>query len=85
MLEAFKEKIIANDVYLEELVIDQMRVDFVNDVDMQSEKIILPDGEQHFTQPLRAKNIIVHDLEVEDLCGIPPECKFDMNWTVSAI
>lgn len=77
--EAFTEEIIANDVYLEELVIDRMHVDFVNNVDMRSEKIILPDGEQHFTYPLRAKSLIVHDLEVESLCGIPPECKFHKN------
>lgn len=80
MLEEFKKKIIANDVYLEELEIDQMRVDFVNDVDMRSEKMILPEGEQYFTHPLRAKNLIVHDLEVESLCGITSECKFDKNF-----
>lgn len=78
MLEAFKEKIIANDVYLEELEIDQMQVDFVNDVDMQSEKIILLETEE-FANLLRAKNLIIHDLEVDSLCGIPPECKFDKN------
>ncbi|XP_018304275.1 uncharacterized protein [Mycetomoellerius zeteki] len=72
MLEAFKEKIIANDVYLEELEIDQMQVDFVNDVDMQSEKIILLETEE-FANLLRAKNLIIHDLEVDSLCGIPPE------------
>lgn len=77
--EAFTEEIIANDIHLEELVIDRMYVDFVNDVDMRSEKIILPEGEQHFTFPLHAKSLIVHDLEVESLCGIPPECKFDKN------
>lgn len=73
-------KITVNDVYLEELEIDQMRVDVVNDVDMKSEKMILQEGEQHFTQPLRAKSLIVHDLEVESLCGITPECKFDKNF-----
>lgn len=79
MLEAFKEKIIANNVHLEELEIDRMRVDFVNDVDVQSEKMILPEAEQHFIHPLRAKSLIIHDLEVESLCGITPECKFDKN------
>jgi len=76
-LEEFKENIIANDVYLEELEIDKMHVDFVNDVDMQLEKMILPEGEQYFTHPLRAEDLIVQDLEVESLCGITPECKYD--------
>lgn len=80
MLEEFKENIIANDVYLEELEIDKIQVDFVNDVDLQSVKMILPEGEQHFTHPLRAENLIVQDLEVESLCGITPECKFDKNF-----
>ncbi|XP_071570772.1 uncharacterized protein [Temnothorax nylanderi] len=73
MLEGFKKKIVANDVHLEELEIDQMYVDLVNDVDMKLEKMILPEGEQYFTRPLRAKSLIVQDLEVESLCGITPE------------
>lgn len=77
MLE--EKRIVVNDVYLEELEIDQMRVDFVNDVDMKSEKLILQEGGQLFTHPLRAESLIVHDLEVESLCGITPECKFDKN------
>ncbi|XP_012060244.1 PREDICTED: uncharacterized protein LOC105623461 [Atta cephalotes] len=72
ILEAFKEKIIANDVYLEELEIDQMQVDFVNNVNMQSEKII-PFETEEFANLLRAKNLIIHNLEVDSLCGIPPE------------
>ncbi|XP_011701154.1 PREDICTED: uncharacterized protein LOC105457910 [Wasmannia auropunctata] len=71
--DMLKEKIVANDLHLEELEIDQMHVNFVNDVDMQSGKTILPEGEQHFTHPLRTKNLIVHNLEVESLCGIAPE------------
>ncbi|XP_036139692.1 uncharacterized protein LOC105829427 [Monomorium pharaonis] len=73
MLEGFKEKIVAADVYLDELVIDKMHVDFVNDMDVQLEKMILSEDEQHLMKPLRAKNVIVHDLEVESLCGITPE------------
>ncbi|XP_018407239.1 PREDICTED: uncharacterized protein LOC108783222 [Cyphomyrmex costatus] len=72
MLETLKEKIIADDVYLEELEIDQMRVNFVNNVDMQSEKIIPLEAEE-FINLLRTKNLIIHDLEVDSLCGIPPE------------
>lgn len=75
-----EEKIIVNDVYLEELEIDQMRVDVVNDVDVKSEKMILREDEQLFTHPLRAEGLVVHDLEVESLCGITPECKFDKNF-----
>ncbi|KAL0109658.1 hypothetical protein PUN28_014590 [Cardiocondyla obscurior] len=72
MLEEFKEKIIANDVYLEELEIDQMQVDFVNNVDVKSKKII-QENEQYFAHPLQAESLIVHNLQVESLCGITPK------------
>ncbi|XP_011871117.1 PREDICTED: uncharacterized protein LOC105563808 [Vollenhovia emeryi] len=73
MLEGFKERITADDVYLEELEIDRVHVDFLNGVNVQPQKMILPEDEQHFAHPLRAENLVVHDLEVESLCGIPPE------------
>jgi len=80
MLEAFKEKIIVNEVHLEELEIDQMNADFVNNVDMRpNPHRILPEGDQYFTHPLRASDLTIHDVEVESLCGIPPECKFELD------
>jgi len=79
MLEAFKKKIIVNDVHLEELEIDQMNVDFLNNEDMNPEKTLYVEGDQYFPDPLRTEDLFIHDVEVESLCGIPPECKFDKN------
>lgn len=74
-LETLEDTITADDAYLEELVIDNVHVDVINDAEMQSEKIILAEGNQNFTHPLSIESIIVHDLEVESLCGVPPQCK----------
>ncbi|XP_072753019.1 uncharacterized protein [Anoplolepis gracilipes] len=67
------EDIMVDDAYLEELDIDQVDVDFVNDIEILSEKIILSEGNQNFTHPLHIESIIVHELEVESLCGVPPQ------------
>ncbi|XP_012229079.2 uncharacterized protein fs(1)M3 [Linepithema humile] len=77
MLKTISDKIVVDDVYLEELEIDRVNVDFVNDVDlryvndMQSEKIILQEDGQYFPHQMRVKNLIVQNLEVDSLCGIP--------------
>ncbi|XP_025074228.1 LOW QUALITY PROTEIN: uncharacterized protein LOC105427878 [Pogonomyrmex barbatus] len=71
MIDTVPERFIANDVYVEELEIDNIRVDLVNDMNVS--EIIFPTGEQYFTQPLHAKNLIVDNFEIESLCGIPPE------------
>lgn len=76
-VETWKDKIVIDDVYLEELEIDRVDIDIINDVEMLSEKIILPKGNQNFTHPLNVENIIVHELEVESLCGVPPQCKLE--------
>ncbi|KAL6427242.1 hypothetical protein ACFW04_008680 [Cataglyphis niger] len=70
-LKTSEDTIIIDDAYIEELEIDQVHVDFINDVKMQSEKIIISEDNQNFTYPLRGENIIVHELEVESLCGMP--------------
>lgn len=76
-LETLKDSIVIDDAYLEELEIDQVHVDIINDMEIQSEKIILSERNQNFTYPLRWENIIVDELEVESLCGVPPQCKLE--------
>lgn len=76
-LETSKDSIVIDDAYLEELEIDQVHVDIINDMEIQSEKIILSERNQNFTYPLRWENIIVDELEVESLCGVPPQCKLE--------
>lgn len=76
-LETSKDSIVIDDAYLEELEIDQVHVDIVNDMEIQSEKIILLERNQNFTYPLRWENIIVDELEVESLCGVPSQCKLE--------
>jgi len=73
-LLVLNNRIMVDELHVEELEIDRMDVDYLNDVDMRSEMMILPQGEQHFAHPLRVKNAIVDKLEVETLCGIPSEC-----------
>lgn len=74
-LETSEDTITIDDAYIEELEIDQVHVDFVNDVKIQSEKIIFSEDNQNFTYPLRGESIIIHELEVESLCGMPSQCK----------
>lgn len=77
MLKTIQDTIVVDDVYLEELEIDRVNADFVNDVDlryvndMRSEKIILQEDGQYFPHQMRVKNLIVQNLEVDSLCGIP--------------
>lgn len=69
-------KIMVDELHVEDLTIDRMNVDYLNDVDMRSETVIFSQGEdQRFTSPLRVKNAIVDELEVESLCGIPSKCE----------
>lgn len=75
-LETSKDSIVIDDAYLEELEIDQVHVDIVN-MEIKSEKMILLERNQNFTYPLPLKNIIVDELEVESLCGVPPQCKLE--------
>ncbi|XP_029674967.1 uncharacterized protein LOC115242654 [Formica exsecta] len=72
-LETSEDTITIDDAYVEELEIDQVHVDFVNDMEMHSKKIILSEGNQNFTYPLQGKSIIIHELEVESLCGMPAQ------------
>ncbi|XP_029156474.1 uncharacterized protein LOC114929196 [Nylanderia fulva] len=72
-VEMWQDEIVIDDAYLEELEIDRVDIDIVNDAEMLSEKVILPKGNQNFTHPLRVENIIVHELEVESLCGVPSQ------------
>jgi len=73
-LLVLNNRIMVDELHVEDLEIDRMDVDYLNDVDMRSEMMILPQGEQHFVHPLRVRNAIVDKLEVESLCGIPSEC-----------
>lgn len=70
-------KIVVDEAYLDELEIDRMHVDFVNNVDIRSREAILTEGEQQFANPLRAESVVVRDLEVDSLCGIPSRCKLE--------
>lgn len=85
MLKTVQGKIVVDDAYLEELEIDRVNVDFVNDVDlryvnnMQSEKIIFQENKQYFPHQMRVKNLIVQNLQVDSLCGIPFQCKLKKN------
>jgi len=82
MLKTIQDKIMVDDVYVEELEIDRVNVDFVNDVDLryvndiQSEKIILQEDGQ-IPRQMRVKNLIVQNLEVDSLCGVPFQCKLE--------
>jgi len=84
MLKTIQDKIVIDDVYVEELEIDRVNVDSVNDVDlryvndMQSEKIVLQEDGQ-IPHQMRVKNLIVQNLEVDSLCGIPFQCKLKKN------
>ncbi|XP_054005323.1 uncharacterized protein LOC128890671 [Hylaeus anthracinus] len=62
--------VVRGDASVGKLEIDKMDVDFLNDVNIQSSDVDSSESAQHFA-PLRGKNIIVHDLEVGSLCGIP--------------
>lgn len=76
-LETSEDSIMIDDAYLEELEIDQMHVDIINDMEIKSEKIILSERNQNFTYPVPLENIIVDELEVESLCGVPHQCKLE--------
>lgn len=71
----FSGKIVIDEAFLEEFKIDWVDVDYVSDEHVRSKDTILPEGEQQFTNPLRAERIVVHNLEIESLCGIPFRCK----------
>ncbi|XP_020279426.1 uncharacterized protein LOC109852574 [Pseudomyrmex gracilis] len=60
-----QDTVTLGDVYLEELIIDQMKVYNVND-DTQQEKFVLG---TNLTDPL--DELIVRNLQVDSLCGIP--------------
>ncbi|XP_076668762.1 uncharacterized protein LOC143369142 [Andrena cerasifolii] len=64
--------IVQGDASIGELKIDKVDVEFLNDVDIQSRDVELePTGEP--STPLRGKDIVAHDHQVESLCGIPAQ------------
>ncbi|XP_076245089.1 uncharacterized protein LOC143185740 [Calliopsis andreniformis] len=63
--------VIQGDAFVEKLQIDKMDVDFLNDIDIQSRDGIDNDQAENFLVPLRGKDVIIENLEVDSLCGIP--------------
>lgn len=66
---------VQGDAFVEKLRIDKMDVDFLNDINIQSSEAIDNSQTEEFASPLREKNVVIHDLEVDSLCGIPTRCK----------
>lgn len=73
-----QDTVTLGDVYLEELMIDQMTVYNVND--MQQEKSVLA---KNFTDSLCTDELTVRNLQVDSLCGIPWQCKLDRAISLS--
>ena len=64
--------IVQGDASIGELKIDKVDVDFLNNVDIRARDVELePTGEP--STPSREKDIVVHDLQVDSLCGIPAQ------------
>ena len=63
--------IVDGDAFIEQLQIDKMIVDFFNDIYMHNS------NEMQFPTSLKKRNIIINDLKVDSICGIPYQCKLN--------
>ncbi|XP_076178598.1 uncharacterized protein LOC143152403 isoform X2 [Ptiloglossa arizonensis] len=66
----FGDIIVQDNAFIEKLKIDKMNVDFLNDIDIRANNDDSIEATKHLT-PLHGKNITVHHLEIDSLCGIP--------------
>nr|XP_012151819.1 PREDICTED: uncharacterized protein LOC100881625 isoform X2 [Megachile rotundata] len=64
-----KNIVVDGDAFIESLRIDAMNVDFFNDFDTHSNDII--DSNETEESSLRGNNIIIENIEIKSLCGIP--------------
>ncbi|KAF7388075.1 hypothetical protein HZH66_010842 [Vespula vulgaris] len=62
---------ITGDAFFKEMVIDTISIDKLNNVSYRSNNLISLKDDQQFASSLNADNIIVHNLKVNSLCGIP--------------
>lgn len=70
--------VVNGDAFIEQLWINRMDVDFFNDVDMHSSGITGSNESQELPIALREKDIVVNDLKVDSICGIPFQCKINI-------
>lgn len=70
-----RDIIIDGDAFIEELQIDKLIVDFFNDIDIYSNDITDSSKMQKFSISLQKEDMIINDLKVESICGIPFRCK----------
>ncbi|KAG6797313.1 hypothetical protein HZU73_07383 [Apis mellifera caucasica] len=66
-----RDIIIDGDAFIEELQIDNVIVDFFNDVDIYSNDITDSTKMQKFSISPQKQDMIINDLKVESICGIP--------------
>lgn len=67
---------ITGDAFFKEMVIDTISIDKLNNVSYRSNNLISLKDDQQFASSLYADNIIVHNLKVNSLCGIPHQCEY---------
>lgn len=67
--------IIDGDAFIEELQINKLIADFFNDVDIYSNDITDSSKMQKFSISLQKEDMIINDLKIESICGIPFRCK----------
>ncbi|XP_017753996.1 PREDICTED: uncharacterized protein LOC108546444 [Eufriesea mexicana] len=63
--------VVDGDAFIEQLWINRMDVDFFNDVDMHSNGSTDSNESQELPISLKGKDIVVNDLKVDAICGIP--------------
>lgn len=63
--------IVDGDAFIEQLQIDKIIVNFFNDIYMNNSNVM------QFPTSSKKKNIIINDLKVGSICGIPYQCKLN--------
>ncbi|XP_076751493.1 uncharacterized protein LOC143423799 [Xylocopa sonorina] len=63
--------VVEGDAFVEQMQIDKMQVDYFNDVNMRLNNVSDLNGTHEFSTTLKAKNIVINDLKVNTICGIP--------------
>lgn len=65
--------LVDGDAFIGSLQIDKMNVDYLNGIDMNSKDIV---NSNKIEESLRGKNIVVDNVEIDSICGVPFQCKF---------
>lgn len=77
-MNSFTGKLVVSDsVFIEQLNIDKVEINFLNDVAVRSNNTELNMARGSLA-PLRGRNVVAYDIEIESLCGVPFKCKINI-------